>query len=84
MDGQAWSSTSYKSPWEESGPYVDGVKISELDLYVGQEFLYLFDFGDEWRFEVKLESKEEKGLRLLHPRIIEVKGKSPEQYPEYI
>lgn len=58
-------------------------KISTLKLKKKQVFYYLFDFGDEWWHEIIVEetdSKEEKGK---YPRIVEQKGKSPPQYPEY-
>lgn len=54
MDGEAWSNNRLTCPYDERGPYVNEVKIGELDLYEKQEFLYLFDFGDEWRFNVKV------------------------------
>jgi hypothetical protein len=58
-------------------------KISSLNLKKKQMFYYLFDFGDEWWHEITVEetdAKEEKGK---YPRIVEQKGKSPPQYPDY-
>ena len=34
-------------PYEEEGPWVDDVRIGELGLFIGQNILYLFDYGDE-------------------------------------
>ncbi|AGK98621.1 IS1096 element passenger TnpR family protein [Clostridium pasteurianum] len=83
MDGKAWSNNKFTCPYEEMGPYVDEVKIGELDLYKKQDFLYLFDYGDEWRFNVKVfDIDEEDKITLLKPQIIESKGKV-EQYPDF-
>jgi hypothetical protein len=37
--------------------------------------------GDNWRVNVQLERIEPSGRKLKTPRIVESKGKSPEQYP---
>ena len=34
-------------PYEEEDPWVDDVRIGELGLFIGQNILYLFDYGDE-------------------------------------
>ena len=41
-----------------------------------------YDFGDNWRFDVKLERIEPAG-RIKKPRIVESHGKAPEQYPQW-
>lgn len=57
------------------------VEIGDLDLIEGQEFLYLFDFGAEWTFKVKLEQIDsERNLAEAFPVLIGGKGESPEQY----
>ncbi|MDP2845928.1 MAG: hypothetical protein Q8N79_07640 [Candidatus Methanoperedens sp.] len=45
--------------------------------------LYLFDYGDMWRFQVELEEIRTEGSKPSEPKIIESKGKSPEQYEFY-
>jgi hypothetical protein len=47
-----------------------------------KEFLFLFDYGDEWHFGVKLRrvsEQAEPGAR--YPRIVAQQGKAPPQYP---
>ena len=83
MDGKAWSHESFTSPDEEGGPWVDDVRIGELGLFIGQNILYLFDYGDEWHFQVELEEIRAEGLKPREPKIIEKKGKAPEQYGYY-
>ena len=47
-----------------------------------QKMQFVFDYGDEWRFEVEVREfgDEENGVK--YPRILASKGAPPEQYPE--
>ena len=45
------------------------------------KFKYLFDFGDEWRFQCKVLKIIEKVTE--EPIVIKVKGEAPEQYPDW-
>lgn len=83
MDGKLWSYECFNSLYDEKGPYVNDVRIGELGLSVGQNILYLFDFGDMWRFRVELEEIRAEGDKPRNPKIIEKKGKAPEQYGYY-
>jgi hypothetical protein len=83
MDGIPWSDEKFTSPYEDEGPHVDEVSIGELGLVKGQTFLYLFDYGDEWRFRVALEEIQQNKPHPKRPRIVESKGESPEQYPNW-
>lgn len=80
MDAKKYSRNSYESPYSENGPYVDEVNIGELELYEGQRILYLFDYGDSWEFNIVLEKIDSSIPLPLNPKIIEKKGKAPEQY----
>jgi hypothetical protein len=49
-----------------------------LGLTVGKQFKYLFDFGDEWRFQCKV-------LQLIEgevddPEVVRSVGEAPKQY----
>lgn len=47
-----------------------------------QEFQFLFDYGDEWEFGVKLlKISPTKTPRARYPRVTARRGKSPRQYP---
>ncbi|MEQ8191657.1 MAG: plasmid pRiA4b ORF-3 family protein [Candidatus Eremiobacterota bacterium] len=80
MDGKPWSKEKFTSPHEDEGICVDEVFIGELGLTEGQKILYLFDYGDEWRFQVQLEEIISGKTEVSPPVIIEKKGKNPEQY----
>jgi len=58
------------------------VRIESLNLKPKQKFLYLFDYGDEWHFEVEF-SKEGSSEKALYPCIIDLRGEAPEQCPDY-
>ena len=79
IDDRAWSDRDafYKQP-EPGERSAARFTLYEAGLTKGKKFLYLFDYGDEWRFECKV-------LRVLEedtpvPRILKSKGKAPAQY----
>lgn len=94
MSGRAWdSSTEFVSPdyfldlgsWEPGGDEkrrADEVLISSLELEPKQKFLYLFDYGDDWRFEVQFLEQVASEEGVDYPRITKRCGESPPQYPE--
>jgi hypothetical protein len=81
MSGRAWDdSTEYASPHAD-GPSADEMKIGDLQLRMKQKFLYLFDYGDEHRFDVQLVGIDPEAAKEgRYPRIVESHGKAPRQY----
>src|SRR5262249_45343774 len=73
--------TQVSHPYCEESPATDEVALGELPLQPGASMEFLFDFGDCWKFTVKLESIEPPQKKLKAPRILEKHGKAPEQYP---
>ncbi|MEA3408087.1 MAG: hypothetical protein U9R48_08415 [Chloroflexota bacterium] len=60
---------------------VRATTIESLDLEVGKEFMYLFDYGDEWRFKVRLHAiNEDADPDGDYPRVVESVGDAPPQY----
>ena len=58
---------------------MNDAEIVRLELFQGQSFLYIFDFGVEWGFNVevvKIINEDE----FSEPQILEVVGEAPEQY----
>ncbi|NUO81102.1 plasmid pRiA4b ORF-3 family protein [candidate division KSB1 bacterium] len=81
MDNKWYSENRFEDPRGSEGPFADEAELGELGLTAPQTFLYHFDFGDDWRFEVQLlEIKTDEKL-LKQPRLLETHGKAPEQYP---
>lgn len=57
--------------------------LNALQLRKGQKFLYLFDYGDEWQFTVRVHAiNENADPDVQYPRLIESVGEAPEQYPD--
>lgn len=55
--------------------------IASLKLSVGQLFLYLFDFGDEWWHVITVEQIDvAPSPEVRYPTVIATRGESPEQY----
>ena len=48
-----------------------------------QRLLYLFDYGDEWLFQIAVEAIRKSGARPRKPKVVGQKGKAPEQYEYY-
>jgi len=62
---------------------VRATTLEELKLKPKQEYLYLFDYGDEWRFKVRVHAIDEHvDPEAEYPRLVESVGESPPQYPE--
>jgi hypothetical protein len=85
MDGRPWSQggETYWSPNNDEGILADAVKIGEAKLYAGKSFLYLFDFGYEWRFKVIVKAINSDEEPLKQPKIVESVGENPEQYGDW-
>jgi len=80
ISGRAWDDeTEYASPYGE-GPSAAQVKIGDLSLRMKQRFLYLFDYGDEHRFEVQLVDINAEAPKGRYPKIVEKHGRPPRQY----
>ena len=70
-------------PVLEDEPWTSEVKIGDLPLRVGQTMTYLYDFGDQWEFDVTLERIDPPDASIREPLILESHGESPEQYPRW-
>jgi hypothetical protein len=81
MSNKAWDQNSEYTGPRGRGPSAAHVQIGELDLRLKQRFLYLFDYGDEHRFEVQLISINVDAPKdVSYPRELERHGEDPEQY----
>jgi hypothetical protein len=64
-------------------PYTYQVLIGTLPLEPGQSMGLTYDFGDNWRFTVKLERIEPSTAKIKAPCVLESHGKAPDQYPSW-
>ena len=91
MDNRAWSTgpNAYYAPFMreedldlgEENRYTDEVTLDDLDLYPDKRFLYIFDFGDEWRFNCRVLKALPEATDA--PEVVRSVGDPPEQYPDY-
>jgi hypothetical protein len=49
---------------------------------INYEMTFLFDYGDEWHFPVKLIGTGTKVAKVRYPRVIASTGEPPQQYPD--
>ncbi|MCI0464096.1 MAG: plasmid pRiA4b ORF-3 family protein [Gemmataceae bacterium] len=70
-------------PYCDEGPFTPEIEIGELPLNPGQSMTFLFDFGDNWQFNVLLEQIDPPNPRMKKPKLIESHGKAPPQYPDW-
>ena len=70
---------------ETLGPgNVQTAALEDLCLKPKQDFMYLFDYGDEWRFKVRVHAiNEGADPETEYPHLVESVGESPAQYPEW-
>ena len=64
----------------ESGS-VRRTKVAQAFPAVGAKMQFLFDYGDEWRFQVEVIGLGEKAPQTPYPRLLRAVGEAPPQYP---
>lgn len=56
--------------------------VAEAFPRIGHALIFLFDYGDEWHFPVKLVGTGATAAKTRYPRMIARRGESPLQYPD--
>jgi hypothetical protein len=95
-DDHPWSFFLSGKPWDRASEYArmpdpdlmtgarprgaDRLRVG--DAPIGREFLFLFDYGDEWHFGVRLARTGEVEPGARYPRLVAAHGQAPPQYPE--
>jgi hypothetical protein len=58
MNNRAWDSSarfgSSRVDLDDARGFSDEARLSRFHLQKGDKFLYIFDFGDDWRFQIKV------------------------------
>lgn len=60
---------------------VKKTKVAQAFPDVGHTMRFLFDYGDEWHFKVKLIKTAKRAAKVRYPRVVASRGEAPEQYP---
>lgn len=83
MDNKTWSQYDayYSMKMDGSERLTKGKKLEKLNLKKGSQFKYVFDFGEEWRFQCKVLRELEEDTKT--PVEIRCVGEPPEQYPQW-
>ncbi|WP_104990024.1 hypothetical protein [Deinococcus sp. NW-56] len=80
LPGLAGLDLSLSGGREEHG--VRGVPVTE-PFGRQEKWTFLFDYGDDWTFDVTYQGLQEAPPRVRLPRVLESVGTAPEQYPEW-
>ncbi|MDY3031400.1 MAG: hypothetical protein SOS24_06525 [Clostridia bacterium] len=80
MNNHAWddSAAYYCDFIDEAEYFTDDAKLEDFNLQKDDKFLYIFDFGEEWRFQIRV-LREESAV-VIAPEIIKAVGEPPIQY----
>jgi Plasmid pRiA4b ORF-3-like protein len=70
----------YYHPECDEGPWADQIQLEEAGLAEKQIIKFRFDFGDDWRFTLRLE-KIEPLADSSAVQMLAAEGESPKQYP---
>ena len=83
LDNRYWSSVQayYSDYMDDAEEYSSDVTLRQLQLKKGDKFKYLFDFGDEWRFQCKVLRELEERTDI--PGVVRTVGEAPAQYPDW-
>jgi Plasmid pRiA4b ORF-3-like protein len=93
LSGKAWDSTTEYALQPSAGPFggpragtAARTPLREVPFPGAEgkaEFMFLFDYGDEWRFRVKLVRVNPTSTVGAHyPRVVALQGDAPPQYPD--
>ncbi|ANY85221.1 hypothetical protein BB934_44370 (plasmid) [Microvirga ossetica] len=59
---------------------VEKSRIVDAFPDVGHIMLFMFDYGDDWRFVVEVIRLGQKAAKTRYPKVLKKVGKAPEQY----
>ena len=82
MDNKIWSQADayYSMKMDGHERLTKGRKLERLNLAKGSQFKYVFDFGEEWRFQCKVLRELEEDTK--SPLVLREVGEAPIQYGE--
>jgi hypothetical protein len=65
---------------QSSAKSVRKTSVGDAFPNVGHTMLFMFDYGDDWRFVVEVIGRGQKAARTRYPKVLKKVGKAPEQY----
>jgi hypothetical protein len=73
--------TDIGEPTSDDALGVETVSVATAFPTVGKRMTLLFDYGDEWLFDVELIGVGRTEPHMRYPRLLRQRGDAPEQYP---
>ncbi len=65
----------------EEPPWAPEVSVGELSFVHGATMRFLYDFGDNWEFIIRLERIGPEVPNTVETKLLESYGTAPDQYP---
>lgn len=81
MDNKPYSGNAYVSGADRRGKASTKEKLYKLGLKKGKQFLFTYDFGDDWTFQMEVLTADNKSGN-IRPEVLESIG-TVEQYPDW-
>lgn len=83
LDDRYWSSVRayFSDCMDDAEKCSSDVTLRQLRLEKGDKFKFLFDFGDEWRFQCKVLRRLEERTDI--PGVVRTVGEAPAQYRDW-
>ncbi len=79
MDNKEWSDDEvYWHPEHDEEPSASDVQLSFFQFEKGDKFKFVYDFGENWSFNISVFKLSEEAV--TEPVIFDIKGESPVQY----
>ncbi len=67
-------------PYMDEPPYAAEVQVGSVPLNLGDRLMFVYDLGDEWRFDLELEAITAERTDYAGVEFIASHGDAPEQY----
>lgn len=74
------SVTEVHHPEMDEGPYTNEIRVGNISLRLEATMIFLFDYIDNWEFEVQLERIEPVNPQISQAVVLESQGRAPAQY----
>jgi hypothetical protein len=62
---------------------VKKTRVADAFPSVNHTMLFMFDYGDDWRFVVEVIGLGQKAAKTRYPKVLKKVGKAPEQYGDW-
>jgi hypothetical protein len=76
------SPTKYELFTDTGGRSVKRTPVAEAFAVKGAKMSFLFDYGDEWLFQIEVIGQARKESGTKYPRVLKAVGEAPEPYPD--